>query len=280
MSNKNRNKGNKTVTEETNAIDKQEQQPVTQTPEAGVEGSETTATEQQPVVAEQASQQPEPESPAAKADEAPTSTAPDPEPAPAAASVQLKEIKVGTVVDPNQGKLGSKASDETVARVTNASTAKPEDTSTAFEQKMQAINANGSAREKFVLSSIQSYIETVAPGKMVTADEGVRAQQSLYRTVLNIVNSDDEFDKAFKLLISLVREYRTGVFADTHAFRFFEYAKPGQEWPTTLRNMLTLLIVASGVNNKKEVHKLVMVSKAVQVGLSEAARQRVIQYFS
>lgn len=193
---------------------------------------------------------------------------------------QPKPIHVGTIVEPNQGKLGQQASSTTQHRVNTTSTAKPDIVSTPFEQKIAKINTSGSTREKFVIASIQSYIDQIGVGRPIDIDVGVRAQQSLYRTILNIVNSDEDFTNAFKLLIAFVREHRTGVFADTHAFRFFEFAKPGQEWTTTLSNLLALLIVASGVNNKRDVHSIIKVSKAVQTGLSEAARQRIIQYFN
>lgn len=266
MSNKNRTKGTNQMSQD--ELNQTTEETTTEAQPAVLDGGDAAAEQTAPaeqttneVVAETVAEpQPEPV------------PQPEPEPTP-------KEIKVGTVVDPNQGKLGKAASAETVTRVTSASTAAPEVKTTAFEQKIAKIMATGSTREKFVISSLQSYIDTVAVGKPVDVDTGVRAQQSLYRTILNVVNSDDDFTNAFKLMISFIREHRAGVFADTHAFRFFEYAKPGQEWPTTLRNMLTLLIVAAGVNNKKEVHKIVRVSKAVQTGMNEAARQRVIQYF-
>ena len=201
--------------------------------------------------------------------------------APKIEEIKTTEIKVGTLVDPNQGKLGTEASEATKVRTAAASTATPEEApKSQFEAKLQSINESGSDREKFVASMIGEYIKHMAPGIPVGPDEGYRRQLSLMRTIVNIIETDDDFTKAFRLLIAFVREHRKTVFDDKYAYRFFEFARPNDTGPKILTNLITMLIVAAGLQNKREIKKFVSLDKALSLGISDAGRQRVIQYFN
>lgn len=192
-----------------------------------------------------------------------------------------RQIKLGTLVDSNQGKLGTKATAETENRAAKANTAKPEEIATsAFEKKLQSVSSSGTDREKFVASMVGEYVKAMAPGVPLTPDVGYRNQLALLRTITNVIETEENFVLAFRLLIAFVREHRKGAFDDKYAYRFYEFAKAGDSSPKTHSNLVTILIVAAGLQNKRDLRKFLSLDKALSSGISEAGRQRVIQYFN
>lgn len=192
-----------------------------------------------------------------------------------------RQIKLGTLVDSNQGKLGTKATAETENRAAKANTAKPEEVATsAFEKKLQSVSSSGTDREKFVASMVGEYVKAMAPGVPLTPDVGYRNQLALLRTITNVIETEENFVLAFRLLIAFVREHRKGAFDDKYAYRFYEFAKAGDSSPKTHSNLVTILIVAAGLQNKRDLRKFLSLDKALSSGISEAGRQRVIQYFN
>ena len=127
---------------------------------------------------------------------------------------------------------------------------------------------------------MSKYVNAMAPGKQMSVDEGVRNQTELWRTIKNVVENQDGFDAAWRLMIAYVRNYRTTVFHESYVFRFMENTVLAAPEARTFERMLNVLLTASGVQNRREVTKLVDLNNRLTAGLSEEARARLIRYFT
>lgn len=150
----------------------------------------------------------------------------------------------------------------------------------AFEKKLAKALQSGTAGEKLVISYFQAYIDAMAPGKILDAKKGATNQQSLWRGILTAINNEADFDKCFSLMIAFVREHRKGAFADTHAFRFTEQMSIGVEQIKAFQTVVSIFQIAAGLKDKKDIRKQVDLNKAMTAVFTEAARQRVINFFN
>ena len=197
----------------------------------------------------------------------------------AAPAVVQKEIKVGTVVNANEAAAGKEAPSFVKESISRESTAKPIDTSTPFEQKIAAIMAGDNKRERYVVTFMQEYLKHMSPGVANDTETGVRMQLLLWRTIKNVVENDDGFREAFRLLIAYFKEYRDGAFHETYVHRFHPdlTMQPGEI--TGFTRMVNLLTVAAGLTNKNDIRKFVNLSASFDTALSDSARNRVMNYF-
>lgn len=197
----------------------------------------------------------------------------------AAPAVVQKEIKVGTVVNANEAAAGKEAPSFVKESISRESTAKPIDTSTPFEQKIAAIMAGDNKRERYVVTFMQEYLKHMSPGVANDTETGVRMQLLLWRTIKNVVENDDGFREAFRLLIAYFKEYRNGAFHETYVHRFHPdlTMQPGEI--TGFTRMVNLLTVAAGLTNKNDIRKFVNLSASFDTALSDSARNRVMNYF-
>lgn len=197
----------------------------------------------------------------------------------AAPAVVQKEIKVGTVVKANEAAAGKEAPSFVKESISRESTAKPIDTSTPFEQKIATIMAGDNKRERYVVTFMQEYLKHMSPGVSNDTETGVRMQLLLWRTIKNVVENDDGFREAFRLLIAYFKEYRNGAFHETYVHRFHPdlTMQPGEI--TGFTRMVNLLTVAAGLTNKNDIRKFVNLSASFDTALSDSARNRVMNYF-
>lgn len=201
---------------------------------------------------------------------------PEATPAPTAAP---KEIKVGAVVGKNEAKLGKEASHEHKKAISVESTSKAVDTSTEFQQRIAKIFAGDNKRERYVATFMEDYLKAMSPGVGVSIEDGVRMQMMLWRTMKNVVENDEGFKEAFRLLIAYFKEYKDKAFHASYIHRFHPDLTMSPGDIEGLTRMANLLTVAAGVKNKGEVRKFVNISASFDSGLTDAARNRVTNYF-
>lgn len=254
-SNKNR-RGNQMTqqsTQETNQAPVVEQQGTVDETQA-VQSETQEAVEQQPAQEQQESQAAEP--------------------------VQDVKLSSATIAPKYDAQVGTAATEEQAAAVTAERSDTSTDTRSEFDRHIDKLLESGSTREKYVITFMSKYVNAMAPGKQMSVDEGVRNQTELWRTIKNVVENQDGFDAAWRLMIAYVRNYRTTVFHESYVFRFMENTVLAAPEARTFERMLNVLLTASGVQNRREVTKLVDLNNRLTAGLSEEARARLIRYFT
>ena len=138
----------------------------------------------------------------------------------------------------------------------------------------------GSVREKHVIATMKAYIEAMAPGKTMSDREGVAQQMVLWNVINNAVSHDEDFDKVFNLVIMFFREFKDSSLHENYVYRFTDSMTTGKDAIAAFLNMVNLLKVAAGLKNKKDIRQQVDLNRTMNATFNEAARQRVIGYFS
>lgn len=203
-----------------------------------------------------------------------------PNSAPAATAQGTKEIKVGAVVDPKQATLGKQASPALINAISQENTSKPVDRSSAFEQKLAKIVEAGNSRERDIALQLSAYVKAMAPGVPLSVEEGVRQQAALFRILRNVVENDDSFKEVFRLTIQFFKEYKNTAFGGAYIHRFHDSLTLSPRDSNALVRLVNLFTVAAGVNQKSDVKRLVNFGATFSEGLSDSARDRVVQYFN
>ena len=198
----------------------------------------------------------------------------------AAEPVQDVKLSSATIAPKYDAQVGTAATEKEAAAVTAERSDTSTDTRSEFDRHIDKLLESGSTREKYVITFMSKYVNAMAPGKQMSVDEGVRNQTELWRTIKNVVENQDGFDAAWRLMIAYVRNYRTTVFHESYVFRFMENTVLAAPEARTFERMLNVLLTASGVQNRREVTKLVDLNNRLTAGLSEEARARLIRYFT
>ena len=194
--------------------------------------------------------------------------------------VQDVKLSSATIAPKYDAQVGTAATEKEAAAVTAQRIDTATDTRSEFDRHIDKLLESGSTREKYVITFMSKYVNAMAPGKQMSVDEGVRNQTELWRTIKNVVENQDGFDAAWRLMIAYVRNYRTTVFHESYVFRFMENTVLAAPEARTFERMLNVLLTASGVQNRREVTKLVDLNNRLTAGLSEEARARLIRYFT
>ncbi len=150
-----------------------------------------------------------------------------------------------------------------------------------FLIRIQIIKETGTIREKFVIDSIESYIDKMAVGKPINNDSGAKQQYNLWKLISNIIesSSNEEFNKLWNILLAYFKEYEKGVFADRYVFRFSEYWSWSIKDLNALQRILNLIKVTCD-NSKRSVNVgKVDLNRTLAEGFSEEGRGRVISFY-
>lgn len=199
---------------------------------------------------------------------------------PAPAPVQEPKLSTATLAAKYDAQVGTSATQQEAAAVAAERVDTGADTRSEFDRHVDNLMQTGTNREKYVITFMSKYVNAMAPGKQMTVDEGVRNQTELWRTIKNVVENQEGFEAAWRLLIAYARQYRATVFHESYVFRFMENTVLSPAEARTFERMLNVLLTASGVQNRREVTKLVDLNNRLTAGLSEEARSRLINYFT
>jgi hypothetical protein len=215
------------------------------------------------------------------ASEAPTQESTDQAPAQDPVAEPAKEVKIsGEITQKYDAPVGQAAPAQEQAAVAAERVDTDVDNRSDFQKHIDNLLINGTVREKYVIAFMNKYVTSMAPGVPLTVDEGVRNQTELWRTIKNVVENQDGFEGAFRLLIAYARNYRSTVFHESYLFRFTENTVLAPADARTFERLLNVILTASGVQNRREVTKLIDLNNRLTAGLTEDARNRLILYFT
>lgn len=185
----------------------------------------------------------------------------------------------GVVVTSTSAPAGKEASAAFKAAVAKESTVAAPKLS-AFEKKIADVMEKGTSREKGLVNFMTGYLNAMAPGKPIDEKAGAAQQGQFIRTFVNVCQHDDGFKGCMDLLIAYFVEHKDGALHERYAFRFTEYMTQSPENISAFTAMVNMFKIAASITNKREIVKHVDLSRSLNATYNEAARQRVIGYFS
>lgn len=125
---------------------------------------------------------------------------------------------------------------------------------------------------------LAAYLDAMKPGKPLNDQMGASYQRILLDVVTGIINSEEDFNSAFGILVQVFKQHRTGCFADTHAGRFI-HAFPGStDERQAFQRLINLMSVLSGLTEVTLVSRQVNLQHATAFMVSPAGRERLIAW--
>lgn len=194
--------------------------------------------------------------------------------APAATAAPAPQPKA----DPAPQKSSGKTANSTLTKtITPAPAAAPaEATPTVTEADLAQL----SPAPRAALQTIHAYLEAMKPGKPVSIEEGSRHQIALYRAISTIMNNtEDEFSKAFSLLLKTFEQHKDGALHERHVFRFFEHMTLPEPDRRAFQRLLNMVKVLAPVKGRELAMKQVDFTSSLAHGVTERTRQRVLAFF-
>lgn len=155
---------------------------------------------------------------------------------------------------------------------------KQEDNS--FEAKINRLRQSGTAAQKSVIAKMDSYFAQMKPGLPVDPVKGGAHQLAFYMALRQVCETETtEFREAFKLILEYFRQYKDGALGDRYIFRFTENIQLTNTAMRPFLGLINLLRVAAEAKSREQVLKQVDLTRSLETGFSDQARQRIIQFF-
>ena len=152
----------------------------------------------------------------------------------------------------------------------------------SFEERVADLKVTGSSHQKTLIAEMERYLERMAPNKPVTANEGVKHQFALWVEIRRVLESvpREEFKPLWTLLLQYFYQHRNGALGAHYVYRFAE------AWPHAVRELdafqaiLDLLTMTADPNERGNVMRRIDFNKLMQRGLSDEARQRLVNFYA
>ena len=146
-----------------------------------------------------------------------------------------------------------------------------------FEQYSAAISKL-STTTQMRFTRLAAYLDAMKPGKPLNDRTGANYQRVLLDVMVSIINTEEDFNTAFGILVRVFMQNRTGCFADTHAGRFV-HALPGStEERQAFQRLINLLVVLGGLDDVTLLARQVNIQHATAYLISPAGRERLIAW--
>lgn len=190
------------------------------------------------------------------------------------------EIVVGSVVQGTTASLGAAADAEVVKKTLEQKPVMQQQDVSKFQKRLNDVKQSGSALAKTIVSTLESYVSTMAPGKINEENVIHRNQLQLWSVIKNTLENEEDFENNWKLLVSFFREYQKGALGGSAPFRGLDNIKSiSKEQNQAFMNVLNLLIISGGLTNKKDVVKYTNLDKTISSIFKETVRQRIVNYY-
>ena len=127
---------------------------------------------------------------------------------------------------------------------------------------------------------LQNYVDAMDPGLIKEPGECAKMQVNLHRAMTNAIGFEgSDFTAAMDSIIEYFRAHRKGAFSEKHVYRDIDQVSLSGNERTLFERLLRLFLVAADLNNVKDVQKHVDVRLVIQTINSNAAQQRMLEYF-
>lgn len=151
-----------------------------------------------------------------------------------------------------------------------------------IESELNRILTGVSPSTRMPFIQIQQYLEAMAPQQIVTLEEGMRQQATLFsalQQILNGVHADDQFATCMTALLRVFDLAKDGSLHDSNVFRYLEHVTLKKDSITAFTRWVNMLSVTANVKSRKTSLKQIDFAKALQFGLTDAARRRILDFY-
>lgn len=150
----------------------------------------------------------------------------------------------------------------------------------AFNAHIENVKANGSLQERTLITYLEDYRINMAPGRPVTEQSMNSAQVSLWRAIKQVLETEENFEKTFTLLIAYFRNLKANVFHERYVFRGMESITLDADQAKAFQRVINLLKVAAGSTSHRATTAQVDLGRTMMENVfSGDARNRVMSYF-
>jgi hypothetical protein len=146
--------------------------------------------------------------------------------------------------------------------------------------EVDAIIENVPAANKAIFARLADYARLMAPKRPVSVTDGARQQVSMFRTIQNLINNEENnFSELFTALLKFIHHHRDGVFHDTHVFRFYENMVLNSDELKAFTNIMHVLRAMADPSTRALASKSINFQRALQFGLTDRGRSKITDYF-
>lgn len=146
--------------------------------------------------------------------------------------------------------------------------------------EVDAIIENVPAANKAIFARLADYARLMAPKRPVSVTDGARQQVSMFRTIQNLINNEENnFSELFTALLKFINHHRDGVFHDTHVFRFYENMVLNSDELKAFTNIMHVLRAMADPSTRALASKSINFQRALQFGLTDRGRSKITDYF-
>lgn len=177
------------------------------------------------------------------------------------------------------------AATEIKAAVTEATTVVQNQTEevalSAFEETLATIERAPTVYEAALLRSLKTYVNDMAPGKIMEGEAGSQRQYGLWTSLRSIIQSspDEEFKRLWSIVLMFANEYRNGAFGERYVFRFSEFWLYDVEELATFQRILTVINLTAEPSTRQASIKKLDITRTFANGLSEQGRSRLLAFY-
>lgn len=131
-----------------------------------------------------------------------------------------------------------------------------------------------------VSAGIDEYAAVMGPNAPVDTAKIGRSQLQLRSLINTVMGAEDqEFSEGMKALITGIRKYRKGAFAENFVFRGFESMRIAAGERKRLESLITLFLAAVDAANPKKVGEAVDMTALFRNGISNDDEQQKLQAY-
>lgn len=154
---------------------------------------------------------------------------------------------------------------------------------TDFENLIKGIQENGTLEEKLIVDKMNAYITDMTEGVPITFDKAARLQYGLWTTLYGTIEKspEAEFPKRWSLILQYFNRYSGNhePLCDVMVYRYAEHWTRGVKELDVFQRILNLIILTCNPVNRRSGLKQVSMEKTLKDLISEAGRQKIIQFY-
>lgn len=201
---------------------------------------------------------------------APEVKEPDPTPAEPVAQPAVEAPQVQVAPDP----VAAPVVEETQAAAAQAPVSE-------FRTLINKILADGTSVEKQVVQRLEAYIDTMAPGKIVSPLVGAKSQFELWSILEFVFDAapQEEFNKLWSLILAYFKEHENGALGPRYVNRFSEHWMQPLIKLTGLQRLLNLLMVTARPENRTAGLQSLDINKTLTDGITPTGRARILNFY-
>jgi hypothetical protein len=154
-------------------------------------------------------------------------------------------------------------------------------TSDSFKSLIETLEVSGTDNQKVVIHGLKDYVSNMMPGIPMSAKQGLKNQKALWSLIMNVINNyDEDFRQNFNLILAFVHEYRNTVFHENYIYRFTEELSMDDNYNVMILRLIHILLETHDVQNRREKFNSISIDRSLAVGLSDAARSKLLNFYS